>query len=336
MGLSICQILVYWRTIGINLMKKHFIKFIFISIICIFSIANISFASGTTLVADKAIYAPYENIRLFIYLKKPFEESMNAFMYNVSFDPEQIEYYGFESLGSISPIWVEMPKAVGESIHFSGIFPRGMKGVINPETTTFEDPILVTLLFKPKIIGKTIISLGAAVIYKDDGAGSPVLMPSEKVNITIVPKDPLVSEENKNIYDYDKNPPLDFIASIIQESNINNSKYSLIFNTTDLESGINHYEVKEGSSNFAQAESPYLIKDQSLTQGIIVRAYDNAGNFKESVVKVTSESNFSWLYLVLIGLAVLIIRVIQMIIKKEKKREISVIDTMIKKNLNKK
>lgn len=315
------------------------IKKIIISLTCLivsFGFYTFAFASETTLVSDKAIYAPYENIRLFIYLKKPVTDGINAFTYNVAYNPEELEYFGFESLGSISPVWVEMPKAEGDNINFSGIFPRGMKGVINPETSQLEDPILVTLLFKPKIIGKTILSLGTAVVFKDDGVGKPIAMPSEKLNITIVPKHPQVMEENKNIYDYDKNPPLDFIPAIIQELNINDNKFSLIFNTTDMESGINHYEIKEGNSGWVQSESPYLIKDQSLTQGLSVRAYDNAGNFKESVVKFNSQEGFTWVYVLLAVFIVVIIRILQILIKKEQKREVADIDKLIKKNFSKK
>jgi len=64
-------------------------------------------------------------------------------------------------------------------------------------------------------------------------------------------------------------------------------KYVLIFNTTDKESGISHFEVAEQKMKFCvptekekweRAKSPYLIKDQSLKSIIKVKAVDKAGN----------------------------------------------------------
>jgi hypothetical protein len=64
-------------------------------------------------------------------------------------------------------------------------------------------------------------------------------------------------------------------------------KYVLIFNTIDRESGISHFEVAEQKLKFCfpsekekweRAESPYLIKDQSLKSIIKVKAVDKVGN----------------------------------------------------------
>lgn len=70
-----------------------------------------------------------------------------------------------------------------------------------------------------------------------------------------------------------------------------------MFRTTDTLSGIDRYEVKvvnisgaektEGSTFFIEGESPYTLPELSVgNYDIIVRAYDIAGNFQESSVKL--------------------------------------------------
>lgn len=72
-----------------------------------------------------------------------------------------------------------------------------------------------------------------------------------------------------------------------------NKKYLLSFLTTDSLSGINHYEVgiinkKEGSTVspvFTETESPYLVpQDTSNNIRVIIRAFDNAGNLRDTYV----------------------------------------------------
>ena len=68
-------------------------------------------------------------------------------------------------------------------------------------------------------------------------------------------------------------------------------KYNVVFNTTDKQTGIDHYKViEEPISKFAAfewgranapwivARSPYQLKDQSLNSTIRVKAVDKAGN----------------------------------------------------------
>ena len=70
-----------------------------------------------------------------------------------------------------------------------------------------------------------------------------------------------------------------------------NGKYFIVFNTTDKQTGISHYEIMEEPvlefSNFTwggvgsgwiEAESPFVLNDQSLNSIIRVKAIDKAGN----------------------------------------------------------
>ncbi len=76
----------------------------------------------------------------------------------------------------------------------------------------------------------------------------------------------------------DTQPPLPFEPKLVSDPAIHGGKYVLIFLTTDLESGIDHYEVKEGLLRWERAESPYLLPQQHLPKIILVKAVDRAGN----------------------------------------------------------
>ena len=64
----------------------------------------------------------------------------------------------------------------------------------------------------------------------------------------------------------------------------------MAFSTTDPQSGIDHYEILEGSDTvWHNATSPYRLTDQSLSSNIYIRAVDGAGNFR--VVELPAENS---------------------------------------------
>lgn len=68
-----------------------------------------------------------------------------------------------------------------------------------------------------------------------------------------------------------------------QDPRVFGGKYFVSFFTTDSKSGVDHYEIKEGDNGYKTAQSPYLLSDQNLRSVVRVRAYDVAGNYRESV-----------------------------------------------------
>ncbi|MBU1877154.1 MAG: cohesin domain-containing protein [Patescibacteria group bacterium] len=101
----------------------------------------------------------------------------------------------------------------------------------------------------------------------------------------------------------DVTPPEEFTLEIGQELTIFEGKYFLSFATIDKISGIDHYEVRDGKGDWKIAESPYLLKDQSLKSKILVRAVDKAGNEKIGEI-IPHEKPFPYLMVILIGLAI--------------------------------
>lgn len=98
-------------------------------------------------------------------------------------------------------------------------------------------------------------------------------------------------EDSVNIV-LDQTPPDQFeIISDLSKLNSENT-VKITFNTTDT-NGINFYLVSINGGNFVQSLSPVnLIGTLNIGNNIIlVRAYDNAGNYKESTKAITIQSN---------------------------------------------
>ena len=89
----------------------------------------------------------------------------------------------------------------------------------------------------------------------------------------------------------DETPPNEFSITLDSNPSIYAGRYYVTFNTTDKQSGMDHYEIIEEPIDdfdlfswggilapWSEAESPYLHKDQSLNSTIRVKAIDKAGN----------------------------------------------------------
>ena len=83
----------------------------------------------------------------------------------------------------------------------------------------------------------------------------------------------------KDLKIIDTDPPEDFTPFVASDPTIFDRKFFLVFSATDKGVGIDHYEVREGFwSEYERAESPYLLKDQSLGKFISIKAIDKYGN----------------------------------------------------------
>ena len=120
----------------------------------------------------------------------------------------------------------------------------------------------------------------------------------------------------------DVNPPAEFSVEVSPATWTTSRQMVISFTTTDSDSGISYYEYaviptdypsvsgSEPRPFFTEVESPQTLNLDLGSYDIVVKAYDNAGNFRDSTVKVRVLS--SWLSLfydkyVLLGLAILVL-----------------------------
>jgi len=202
------------------------------------------------------------------------DESVNAIEGEILYPEGALKLERIKSGSSIINFWIDEPKDEGGKIKFSGIIPGGFDGVLVP--------------FKKERISGKILSLQFRTLNSSDGAvfleNSRVLLHDghgTEASLTLVPFsfDILSYKKIEEVKDVvDSIPPEEFDIIITRDSSIFNGKNFLIFKTQDKDSGVHHYEVKEGDGFFKEVTSPYLLKDQDLNKKIVVKAIDNFGN----------------------------------------------------------
>jgi hypothetical protein len=202
---------------------------------------------------------------------------------------------------SIVPIWVEDPQIDKENrrITFAGGIPNGYCGRIagDPRLTN----ILLEIIFQAPAF---FVGIGArddiadinfsreTSILLNDGFGTPASLQTfgSHVLVNKQPRDVPINDWTSRV-DADNLPPQDFAITLAADSSIYNSRYFITFNTTDKQSGLDHYEIMEepiddfdlfkwGAANapWKTGRSPYLLLDQTLNSTIRVKAVDKAGN----------------------------------------------------------
>lgn len=240
-------------------------------------------------------------------------EYINVADIDLSFPEDSIEVVDFSKGNSVLSLWVEEPNFSNREgkLSFIGGTPggyQGLDGILGRialrarETSAKQDA---------KQTRNTKISfLESSQVLLNDGSGT-------KANLTIkgalfnilseggAPKDDWEKELTEDVF-----PPELFDAKVEQEPKLFDGRYFIIFSTVDKQTGVDYYEVLESrtknyesSRNWRVAQSPYLLRDQSLTKYIHIKAVDEAGNY----VVVTIHPTYSpkeiplWIWLLLIG-----------------------------------
>jgi hypothetical protein len=212
-------------------------------------------------------------------------QSINALDISIQV-PKLLKIKNISKNGSIIQLWISEPSFSGEIITLTGGIPSG---------TTTSKGTVVKVTFEAAAIGEGNIAFtpGSSILLNDgqgtkldlEMAGGPIFQvvpkPKETMIVSPEPKPkgtPIEVEEIK-----DNKKPEKFKILISEDSRIFDGQKFISFFSTDKDSGIEHYEVKEGKSDYKIAQSPYLLGDQNLRTVIRTRAYDGAGNYRESV-----------------------------------------------------
>ena len=201
---------------------------------------------------------------------------------------------------SILSMWVEEPVINKENrtITFAGGIPNGYCGRIpgDPRLTNnvvdllFQSPGLqigttengnqVSIDFAPET--QVLLNDGFGTLAQTMFFGTKINLTKEAGNAITNPWQEAISNDNIS--------PEKFSIALVRIPD-ESSDYNIVFNTTDKQSGIDHYEVIEEpltsknlfnwgaqTAPWVTARSPYLLDDQSLNSTIRVKAVDKAGN----------------------------------------------------------
>ncbi len=224
------------------------------------------------------------------------DETLNAVEGELIFPAELIEVVGVFERDSVITFWLEKPnfdEADGR-IKWSGVTPGGFGNVLSPFGT--QPARLFSVVFKGKEAGTGQIGFGGVRALRNDGEGTPAGLTISGLTLTVNGKDSK-SESKKEEFLTDDEPPQEFLPLVTADPTVFDGRWFLIFNTQDKESGIERYEVLEKRMFldfrfWTVAESPYLLKDQSLRSRIYVKAVDKQGN--ERVAELAPTYPLDW------------------------------------------
>ena len=204
-------------------------------------------------------------------------EAVNALEGSLSFSRHLSVQYIKEG-DSIIPFWIQKPEIAGDTISFAGIIPGGYLGDLSSQQKELKPGKIFTVRFNTKEEGDAWVQIDretAVLLHDGKGTEAPLFVRDASIQIYEG-----TSTQEPNVIDWDdKVPPEPFSLRIVKyPNNFFTGKYHVVFVAQDNDSGVSHYEISEGDGSFVIAESPYLLKDQQLDEGITVVAYDKAGN----------------------------------------------------------
>lgn len=214
----------------------------------------------------------------------PKGECVNAIEADLSFSNNILEAVDFSEANSILTAWVKTPKINQDDglVGFIAGIPGGFCGSLPGDPG--QPNLLGRIIFRAKysLGGRTsakIEFLNNSQVLLNDGFGTSASLRRQPANFIILPEEsvrPL--REWQEELGRDNILPDPFEIEIRQDPAVFEGKYFVIFSTTDKQTGIDYYEIKEGRGEWRRAVSPYLLADQKLKSKISVRAVDKAGN----------------------------------------------------------
>ncbi len=213
------------------------------------------------------------------------DENINALDGKIIFPENLLRVKEIIEGNSFINFWIEQPKFQDGEIIFSGIIPGGY---INNKGLVFS------IIFQSIEAGQGIVESKEIQVLLNDGDGTMANTTTSALKFTILkpilPEVPTVEPIEVEITDTEI--PEMFTPVVTSDQIMFEGEYFLVFLAQDRGSGIDHYEVREGSGTFTVAESPYLLQNQNLNQQIFVKAVDKNGN--ERIVTLPPQKRLSW------------------------------------------
>jgi Cohesin domain len=196
---------------------------------------------------------------------------LNAVEMEIVYPAEFLEYTGSSDGDSVINFWIERPTYQEPNrVRFSGITPGGFSD---------RKSQLLSLNFKVIQEGQGKIEMDQVSVLVHDGLGSEDTVMKQNLHLSSSKGQPSASGNS-----VDDETPESFTPEIIQDEDLYDGAYTLIFSTEDKGSGMNRFEVKEGFwGRYVLATSPHKLTYQSLDRKIYIKAIDTLGNERVEV-----------------------------------------------------
>lgn len=302
-------------------MTKYTLLFIVLSFLFAANIhaASLEFASGS------GEFQAGKIEQIDVLVRSP-DNSINALEGTVVFSAVVAQLVEIKTGSSIVSFWVDKPTQAGNRISFSGVIPGGFQG---DKGHLFS--LIVLMKDGEKKSGQFLFD-GVKVLL-NDGLGTPDVVVVNPLTFSLgeeeINKADSASEEEPSMNDFlevgDIELPEIFVPLLSNDQNLSNGQHVLVFFAQDKGSGISHYEVFESSvkvnideiiDGWEVQKSPYVLKDQTLSGYVYIKAVDNQGN--ERIVAFPSEEveeERSYTMWIIGALALIIIIVLLKIVK---------------------
>jgi len=287
-------------------MKKYY--FIIFIILLFWPLAT----KGAILYLEPSTGQYYQNDVFLVEIRLDTQgEYINVVNIELKYPQDILEAKDFSKGNSILTLWVKEPAFSNGVILFIGGVPGGYWGA---------GGLLAKIAFRTHGTDTAKIEfLDSSKVLLNDGKGTKARLTTKGAVFDIlaekleVPKDEWKEEiEGDNIL-----PEL-FKVEINQDTAIFEGKYFITFSTTDKQTGIDYYEVKEGRRDWKRAISPYVLENQKLTSDIWVKAIDKAGNYWMETLEAQNKPGINYLVYVSLGLILVLVVVILWIIFRRK------------------
>lgn len=246
-------------------------------------------------------------------------ECINAVEINVAFSNAILQAIDFNDANSILNLWIKKPEInqIDGKIIFAGGIPNGYCGQISGDPG--KSNLIGAIMFRSATDNINsnngqISFLPDSRVLLNDGMGTLANLTTKNLDFQINEKRiEIPSFRWYEILKKDNIPPEKFQPEISKNSLVFDNKYFLVFSTTDKQTGIDYYEICEIPQTISlkgalcnKADSPYLLKDQSLRSIIEVRAVDKAGNKQiikiPASTKTSARNKLSWLIFILMSI----------------------------------
>lgn len=281
-----------------------FQKFIFIAITFFLPLGV--YAQSLLLKAPKTTYTVGDSFQVTLSINTEGKQ-INTIAGTIKLPTSRFQIIDTRYGSSILTLWVERPKinVSAGTIIFAGGLPGGFSGSSGP---------ILSFGVKAKSEGTGEIKLSDFSVLLNDGLGTEIKNLSlGALKLTISKVAPQKAPTPKYIPLPDTIPPESFIPLVSRHPTIADNKYFVSFSAVDKDSGISRYEIRERpliitriTTKFDKGpetgETSYILKIQHWPTEVVVKAYDQAGNFTESSAKKPSSP-----LLAFFGVAILLI-----------------------------
>jgi hypothetical protein len=216
---------------------------------------------------------------------------INAAEATLIFDVERLRVVSISKAGSIFTLWTTEPTFSNTT----GIIKWGGGTPVNFIGTAGK---IITVTFKAQRNGEANINFVSGAVLAADGRGTNILdrMQNANYNIRLVITDPPPNEVPREIPRdvpreiIDTDPPKPFQIQVDNEGDPTNPSPILRFETIDLISGIDFYEIRVGDKEpiritptELKAEPFRLPRQEPEKHSVLVKAVDRVGNFTVSL-----------------------------------------------------